>query len=328
MALKCAILGASGLVSQRLQQRLHSHPNFELVAVVGSENTIGKNLSQLEWRLENPRPEYDLTVCLISQLPEVDIAFSALPTEIAEHLERALVEKGINVLSNASSFRMLNGIPMVIPEFESGELTAYSGHACATNCTVVPVVLPLVGIERDLCLSNVEIITEQALSGAGWRLLYDASLTAENLNPFIPGEEEKVIAELKHLLHRPDLNVKATCNRVFKRDGHLVHVKAKFNLPSTLEEIKQAMRLTTLGLPSSPDEVVKIIEGVPNRDDHLFAGGTGLGSAMAVIVGDIRMLSPTEISFSALCHNTIRGAAGGLILLAEYLLANGHISEC
>ena len=124
------------------------------------------------------------------------------------------------------------------------------------------------------------------------------------------------------------MNVKATCNRVFEQDGHLVHVKAKFNLPSTLEEIKQAMRLTTLGLPSSPDEVVKIIEGVPNREDHLFAGGTGLGSAMAVIVGDIRMLSPTEISFSALSHNTIRGAAGGLILLAEYLLANGHISEC
>ena len=328
MALKCAILGASGLVSQRLQQRLYSHPTFELSAVVGSENTIGKHLSQLEWRLENPRPEYDLTVCSISQLPEVDIAFSALPAEIAEKIERTLVEKGIHVLSNASSFRMLNGIPMVIPELESGELMAYSGHACATNCTVVPIVLPLVGIERGLCLSNVEIITEQALSGAGWRLLYDATLTAENLDPFIAGEEEKVVAELKHLLHRPDLSVKATCNRVFEQDGHLVHVKAKFKFPSTLEEIKQTMRLRTLELPSSPDEVVKIIEVVPNREDYLFAGGAGLGSAMAVIVGDIRMLSPTEVSFSALSHNTIRGAAGGLILLAEYLVANGHISEC
>ena len=328
MALKCVILGASGLVSQRLQQRLCSHPTFELSAVVGSENTIGKHLSQLEWRLENPRPEYDLTVCSISQLPEVDIAFSALPTEIAEKIERTLVEKDIHVLSNASSFRMLNGIPMVIPELESGELTDYSGHACATNCTVVPVVLPLVGIERGLCLSNVEIITEQALSGAGWRLLYDATLSAENLDPFIAGEEEKVVAELKHLLHRPDLSVKATCNRVFEQDGHLVHVKAKFKFPSTLEEIKQAMRLTTLELPSSPDEVVKIIEEVPNREEHLFAGGADLGSAMAVIVGNIRMISPTEVSFSALSHNTIRGAAGGLILLAEYLVANGHISEC
>jgi aspartate-semialdehyde dehydrogenase len=328
VALKCAILGASGLVSQRLQQRLCSHPTFELSAVVGSENTVGKHLSKLEWRLENPRPEYDLMVCSISQLPEVDIAFSALPAEIAENLERTLVEKGIHVLSNASSFRMLNGIPMIIPELERGELTAYSGHACATNCTVLPVVLPLVGIERCLCLSNVEIITEQALSGAGWRLLYDATLTAENLDPFIFGEEEKVVAELKHLLHRPDLSVKATCNRVFERDGHLVHVKAKFSLPSTLEEIKQTMRLTTLELPSSPDEVVKIIEDVPNREEHLFAGGPDLGSGMAVIVGNIRMISPTEVSFSALSHNTIRGAAGGLILLAEHLVANGHISEC
>lgn len=327
MTLKCAILGASGLVSQRLQQRLFSHPIFELSAVIGSENTVGKHLSQLEWRLENPRPEYDLTVCSISQLPEVDIAFSALPAEIAENLERTLVEKGVHVLSNASSFRMLNGIPMVIPELENGELAAYSGHACATNCTVVPVVLPLVGIERCFGLSAVEINTEQALSGAGWRLLHDASLTAQNLDPFIAGEEEKVIAELKHLLHRPDLSVKATCNRVFEQDGHLVHVKTKFNHPSTLEEIKRAMRVTTLELPSSPDEVVKIIEGVPNREDHLFAGGAGLGSAMAVIVGDIRMQSPTEVSFSALSHNTIRGAAGGLILLAEHLVANRHISE-
>jgi aspartate-semialdehyde dehydrogenase len=328
VTLKCAILGASGLVSQRLQQRLLAHPNFELTAVVGSENTIGKHISKLEWRLENNRPEYDLTICSISQLPKVDVVFSALPAEIAEKHERRLVEKGINVLSNASSFRMLNGIPMVIPELEKGALTTYSGHACATNCTVVPVVLPLVGIERLLSLSDIEISTQQALSGAGWRLLYDTSLTAENLDPFIPGEEEKVIAELKYLLQRPDLSVKAVCNRVFEQDGHLVHIKAKFNRPSNLEEIKQAMLVTTLGLPSSPDEVVKIIEDVPNRKEHLFAGGTGLASAMSVVVGNIRMISPTEVSFSALSHNTIRGAAGGLILLAEYLLANGHISEC
>ncbi len=328
MALKCAILGASGLVSQRLQQRLFSHPNFELAAVAGSESTMGKHLSQLEWRLEKSRPEYDLTVCSITQLPKVDLVFSALPSDVAEKTERALVEKGVHVLSNASSFRMLNGIPMVIPEFERDELAAYSGHACATNCTVVSAVIPLVGIERDMGLSNVEISSEQALSGAGWRLLHDSSITAENLDPFIPGEEEKVIAELKHLLHRPDLIVKATCNRVFEQDGHLVHVKAKLNHPSTLEAIKQAMKLPTLELPSSPDEVVEIIEGIPNRKQHLLAGGAGLSSAMAVTVGNIRMLSATEVSFSALSHNTIRGAAGGLILLAEYLLAKGYISEC
>ena len=328
MALKCAILGASGLVSQRLQQRLFNHPDFELVAIAGSENTIGKHLSQLEWRLEEPRPEYDLMVGSISKLPMVDVAFSALPSEIAEKTERKLVEKGIHVLSNASSFRMLNGIPMIIPELEREDLKDYSGHACATNCTVVPVVLPLVGIEREMRLSQVEIHSEQALSGAGWRLLHDASITAENLDPFIPGEEEKVISELKHLLQRPDLVAKATCNRVFKKDGHLVHIKAKFSHPSTLEDVKRAMQLTTLELPSSPNEVVEIIDVMPNREEHLFAGGTGLSRAMAVTVGDIRMNSPTEVSFSALSHNTIRGAAGGLILLAEYLLLKGHISEC
>ena len=328
MALKCAILGASGLVSQRLQQRLFSHPDFELVAIAGSENTIGKHLSQLEWRLEEPRTEYDLVVSSISKLPKVDVAFSALPSEIAQKTERELVKKGIHVLSNASSFRMLNGIPMIIPELEREDLKDYSGHACATNCTVVPVVLSLAGIDREMHLSHVEISSEQALSGAGWRLLHDVSITAENLDPFIPGEEEKVISELKHLLQRPDLRVKATCNRVFEKDGHLVHIKAKFNHPSTLEEVKQAMKLTTLELPSSPNEVVEIIDAMPNREEHLFAGGTGLSRAMAVTVGNIRMNSPTEVSFSALGHNTIRGAAGGLILLAEYLLLKGHISEC
>ena len=328
VTLRCAILGASGLVSQRLQQRLLSHPNFEVVAIAGSENTIGKHLSQLEWRLEEPRPEYDLIVSSISKLPDVDVAFSALPSEIAETTERELVEKGIHVLSNASSFRMINGIPMIIPELERESLKGYSGHACASNCTVVPVVLSLAGIDREMRLSQVEISSEQALSGAGWRLLHDTSITAENLDPFIPGEEEKVISELKHLLQRPDLRVKATCNRVFEKDGHLVHINANFNHPSTLEEVKKAMRLTTMELPSSPNEVVEIIDAIPNREAHLFAGGTGLGRAMAVTVGNIRMKSPTEVSFSALSHNTIRGAAGGLILLAEYLLLKGHISEC
>ena len=111
--------------------------------------------------------------------------------------------------SNASTFRRISGVPLVIPEINPHAMTSYDGHACATNCTIVPVVTPMKGL-RELDIRAVKIHTRQALSGAGWKLLFDEEARSGNVNPFIPGEEEKLIAELKHLLEI-DIPILASC---------------------------------------------------------------------------------------------------------------------
>jgi len=120
-----AVLGASGLVGQRMQQRLVNHPWFELCAVGGSTSSAGRMLSEIPWRLEQERPSLPeievlgiLADSFIDELQKlgIEIAFSCLPNEIAQHIEPQLVNNGIAVFSNASAFRGLNGIPLVIPD--------------------------------------------------------------------------------------------------------------------------------------------------------------------------------------------------------------------
>lgn len=321
--LNAVILGASGLVGQRLQQRLVDHPWFEVTAIAGSPETAGLRHSQVEWRLDGNKPTFDLSICSMDSIPDADIAFSALPSEIALQVEPNLVQRGFSVFSNASAFRRISGIPLVIPEVNPSELENFNGHICATNCTVVPVVMPLVGLKNHL--ESVEISTNQALSGAGWRLLFDEVALGGDVDPFIPGEEEKLVAEFKHLLDM-DIPVSANCNRVAHKDGHLVHVKAILNANLSIEEIKGKMVVDHLDLPSAPENSVIITDECPTRNKHLWAGGEGLSAGMSTVVGDIK-IEGKILSFSALSHNTVRGAAGGVILLAEFAHARGYISK-
>ena len=274
---------------------------------------------EIEWRLESRRPDYDILICSMSDIPDVDIAFSALPNNVAEVVEPSLVARGIHVFSNASAFRRIAGIPLVIPEINPEDMQSYYGHACATNCTVVPVVTPIIGL-KSLGLVSVTIHTRQALSGAGWRLLYDEEALAGNVNPLIPGEEEKLIAELKYLLGM-EIPVIASCNRVPEKDGHFVSCGVEVEKETTLDEVLRLMDIPTLDLPSSPEQVNNIIEDSPNREDHLW-----IGNGMTTTVGNIRV-DGNIIRFDALSHNTVRGAAGGVILLAEFAVKESYITK-
>lgn len=314
-----AILGASGLVGQRLQELLYNHPFFEVVAIAGSPKHVGLMFEEIEWRLDTPRPEYDILLCSMSDIPDVDIAFSALPSNVAEIVEPSLVARGIHVFSNASVFRRITGIPLVIPEVNPEAMDAYEGHACATNCTVVPVVMPIKGL-MPLGIKSVTIHTRQALSGGGWRLLFDESALAGDVNPFIPGEEEKLVAEFKHLLDL-EIPVFASCNRVPHRDGHFVSCGVEVSRSTTIEEVNRLMAIPSLNLPSSPREVNMIIDESPNREDHLWAG-----DGMTTTVGNIQV-EGNIIRFDALSHNTVRGAAGGVILLAEFAVQESYITK-
>jgi len=314
-----AILGSSGLVSQRLQELLYDHPFFDVVAIAGSPQNVGSMYDEIVWRLDSPRPNYDILICSMSDIPDVDIAFSALPSNVAEIVEPSLVARGIHVFSNASAFRRIAGIPLVIPEVNPEDMRNYDGHACATNCTVVPVVTPIIGL-KNLGIKSISIYTRQALSGAGWQLLNDKNALEGNVNPFIPGEEEKLIAELKYLLDL-DIQVNASCNRVSQKDGHMVSVSLQVQQNTDLETVKRLMKINRLNLPSSPEVVNYIIDEKPNRDEHLW-----IGNGMSITVGNIQVKGKT-ITFDALSHNTVRGAAGGVILLAEFAVKKAYITK-
>ena len=136
----------------------------------------------------------------------------------------------------------------------------------------------------------------------------------------IPGEEEKLIAELKYLLGM-EIPVIASCNRVPERDGHFVSCGVEVEKETNLEEVLQLMNIPTLDLPSSPKVVNNIIENSPNREDHLW-----IGNGMTTTVGNIRV-DGNIIRFDALSHNTVRGAAGGVILLAEFAIKESYITK-
>ena len=167
---------------------------------------------------------------------------------------------------------------------------------------------------------SVTIHTRQALSGAGWRLLFDKDALAGNVNPLIPGEEEKLIAELKYLLGM-EIPVIASCNRVPERDGHFVSCGVEVSKETNLEEVLELMNIPTLNLPSSPRVVNNIIDDSPNREEHLWEG-----YGMTTTVGNIRV-DGNIIRFDALSHNTVRGAAGGVILLAEFAVKESYITK-
>ena len=171
------------------------------------------------------------------------IFLSALPNNVAEVVEPSLVAREYPFLTPAHLEELLEST--CDSEINPEDMRSYYGHACATNCTVVPVVTPIISL-KSLGLISVTIHTRQALSGAGWRLLYDDDALAGNVNP-IPGEEEKLIAELKYLLGM-EIPVIASCNRVPERDGHFVSCGVEVEKETSLEVLK-LMNIPTLDLP-------------------------------------------------------------------------------
>ena len=344
--LKVAVLGAGGLVAQRLQQRLAHHPWFDLAAVAGSARFLGQPLSGVPWVLEEKRPALpDLTVQDVNDPAVVErlinegvrVAFSALPAAEARHLEPMWAQAGISVFSNASAHRRVDGIPLVIPEINAEALQPPRGgvlrHACATNCTLLPLVFPLAAIHHAFGLEAYTMRSEQALSGGGHpymtRALNEGSVDAD-----IPGEAEKTGAEFRHVLDW-DGSSHLTCQRIMRADGHHVFVEATLSQPTDenalrSELTKWSMRQRLHDLPSAPSQPLMVEDNV-DVNAHLFADGSAyptqpdpavdLKAGMAVVVGNIEMPDPTTVRFQAFNHNTLRGAAGGVVLLAELAYA-------
>ena len=333
-----AILGASGLVAQRMQQRLAMHPWFELVAVAGQSQ--GTNLADIEWHLGEARPELlDSSEIKIIDINDENLArelknrnviavFSALPSEPASRIEAELVSAGLHVFSNASAFRMHPDVPLIVADVNPEALHAPSGqalHACATNCTLVPILHPLSVLSQHYTITKVVARSEQALSGAGWKLLHNQEMKMQAIDHEIPGEAEKIVEEIERILNlNADWDVQT--KRVNERDGHIVHVEVHVDDVPAFDTVLSLLqsRGQTHALPSQPIHRMECIQSEPRREEHLWNGQsmTPLDPSMDLKAGmtttvQLKSVENGVITFTGLSHNTIRGAAGGVVLLAE-----------
>jgi aspartate-semialdehyde dehydrogenase len=342
--LKVALLGATGMVGQRFVQLLQNHPWFELAALVASDRSAGKPYGEaVRWLLPEGVPESAAGMPVRPLDPggiEADFAFSALDAATASEAEPAFRASGFTVISNASALRLDPEVPLVIPEVNAGHLallaqqrTRYGGAVAANpNCSAIGLCLSLEPLRRAFGLRRVLVTTLQALSGAGHPGV--ASLEAlDNVLPEIAGEEAKlreepakIFGELEETWIRPaSLAVSAQCNRVPVRDGHLLSVSVELANPVSPAEARHAFLaysspLAGLGLPSAPERPVALEEGFARPQPLLDRDRSG---GMGVTVGRLQSCPILGLRYAALVHNTIRGAAGGTLLIAEIMQAQG-----
>jgi aspartate-semialdehyde dehydrogenase len=341
---RVGILGATGTVGQRFIQLLEDHPQFEVTAVAASDRSAGKAFVEAcPWKLPTAMPAAvkELTVQPIAGTLDCDLIFSSLPSGVARQTEEAFARAGYPVISNSSSFRMDEDVPLLIPEINAEHLDLIEWQqqnrgfdkgfiVTNPNCAVVSFAPPLAALHRKFGVESVMVTTMQAISGAGYPGVASLDIT-DNVLPYIAGEEPKVETEAQKILGRStgkhieaaDFTVSAQCFRVHVIDGHTASVRVKLRETSTLEEVAAALtEFPTLGLHSSPAQFI-ILRDEPERPQPRLDRDADKG--MAITVGRLFPDNIFDYRFVALSHNTLRGAAGAAVLNAELLINKGLI---
>jgi aspartate-semialdehyde dehydrogenase len=338
------ILGATGLVGQRLIELLTDHPWFRIRVLAASDRSAGKPYAEAaSWQLAG-RPATAIgrmvvRPCRVEELGSCDLVFSALDTAVAQQLEPRVAEAGLPVISNSSAFRQHAEVPLIVPEVNATHLSLIEdarrrndGGFIVTNpnCSTTGLVVALAPLHRAFGLRNVVVSTMQAVSGAGLAGPSALQLLA-NVVPYIPGEEEKMEQEVGKILGRVDgvavarqsIAVSAHCHRVPTIDGHLEAVSVGFERRTDLAAVRSAMdefrgELEPGVLPSATHRPL-VVRDEPDRPQPRLDCDAGNG--MTVVVGRLRPCPVLDFRFVVLSHNTIRGAAGGALLNAELLAA-------
>jgi len=354
--LKVGIVGGTGLVGQRFISLLHDHPWFEIVSISASKNSAGKCYAEAvsgRWKLDIPIPEKisNMIVKNASNVEEiaseVDFIFCAvdMKKEEIKALEEMYAKAETPVVSNNSAHRWTSDVPMVIPELNDGHLAIISCQqkrlgvkngfiAVKPNCSIqsyVPALHALLKFKPKQVLA----CTYQAISGAG-KTFKDWPDMIDNVIPYIGGEEEKSENEpLKiwgsiqdgQIVKAQSPKITTQCIRVPVSDGHLAGVFVSFESKPSKDEILELWKEfkgkpQVLNLPSAPKQFLKYFEE-DNRPqtklDRDFENGMG------ITVGRLREDSIFDYKFVSLSHNTLRGAAGGAVLIAELLKAEGYL---
>ena len=351
------IIGATGMVGQRFATLLENHPWFDVKVLAASPRTAGKTYKEAvekRWAMSTPIPEKmaDLVIMNATEDVEkiasmVDFVFCAVDMNKDEikALEEKYAKAECPVVSNNSAHRGTPDVPMLLPELNADHAKIIEAQrkrlgtkrgfiSVKPNCSLqgyVPALFPL----SKFGIKDVLVCTYQAISGAGktfdtWPEMVD------NVIPFIGGEEQKSEQEpLKiwgkiegdHIENATSPNFTAQCIRVPVSDGHMGAVFARFENKPSIEEIKEIWkeykgRAQELQLPSAPKQFLNYFEEDNMPQTKLCRD---LENGMAISIGRLREDTQYDYKFVCLSHNTLRGAAGGAVLMAELLCAEGYM---
>ncbi len=354
--LRVGILGATGFVGQRLVTLLHQHPFFDIGIVAASERSAGKAYIDAvndKWKLSAPVPD-NVKHMQVKNLHDIggicndiDFVFCAVDMPAAEirEIEERYAKAEIPVVSNNSAHRFTPDVPMIIPEINSEHLAVLKNQkqrlgttrgfiVTKPNCSIQSYV-PAINALMDFKPALISVCTYQAISGSG-KTFTDWPEMVDNVIPFIAGEEEKSEQEpLKiwghicgvEIVKAAEPVITAQCIRVPAAEGHLAAVSVSFKHKPTIEAILERWhsykgKPQLLELPSAPKQFLNYLsqENRPQtRLDRDFEGGMG------ITLGRLREDSIFDYKFVCLSHNTLRGAAGGSVLTAELLAAEGYL---
>ena len=259
-----AVLAATGSVGQRFIQLLDNHPWFQVVAVTGSDRSIGQPYAQVcRWILPDPIPESVREMIVLPSDPSstknIPLVFSALPTDIAREVEPEFAKAGIDVCSNASAYRREPDIPILLPEVNPSHLDVIkfqrlqrNWKGCIvtnSNCTSTGLTVALKALQDSFGLTKLFAVSMQALSGAGYPGVPSLDIL-DNVIPYIGGEEEKVEWETRKMLGNvsgseielANFTVSAHTNRVAVSDGHMVCTSVEFENKASITEVIEVMK--------------------------------------------------------------------------------------
>ena len=352
------VVGATGMVGQRFITLLANHPWFNITSLAASSRSAGKKYEDAvgkKWCMDTEIPEKvkdmivrDATADIDKITAEVDFVFCAVDMKKDEikKLEEEYAKHECPVVSNNSAHRFTPDVPMVVPELNADHIKIIPSQrkrlgtkrgfiAVKSNCSLQSYVPALFPLHDKFGVKDVLVCTYQAISGAGktfatWPEMID------NVIPYIGGEEEKSEKEPLKLWGKIEgdeikladsPNFTAQCIRVPVSNGHLGAVFVNFEKKPTIEEMKEIWksfkgRAQELDLPSAPKQFLNYFE-VDDRPQ--IKSERMLENGMAISIGRLREDTQYQYKFVCLSHNTLRGAAGGAVLLAELLCAEGYM---
>ena len=342
-----AVLGATGTVGQKFVRLLADHPWFEITGLAASASSAGRRYGEVvRWREPVALPLSAASMVLAQCAPPVParIVFSALDAEVAGPIEQEFARSGAYVVTNTRTHRMDADVPLLIPETNAHHLALidaqrkarhWSGAILANpNCSTAALALALTPLHRTFGLARLFVSTMQAVSGAGYPGVASLDIVG-NVIPYIGGEEEKIERESQKVLGAFENGkvepaafvVSAHTNRVPVMDGHMMTVSAGFSHRVTMDDVLRTLRefrgpACVAELPSSPTPPIEVDDRSDRPQPRL---DIDRGRGMAVTVGRVRPCPILDIRLVVLGHNTVRGAAGQGVQIAELLVAEGRV---